>query len=125
MTSHARWALVAGGFLLALATALGALGSHALREHLAPDRLVVYETAVRYQFWHALGLLAIGLTARHVDSILLSWAAGLVLAGIVLFSGTIYAMTFGAPRFLGAITPAGGMSLIVGWLVFAVAVWRS
>lgn len=119
-----RWVLAWGGLLMAAATVLGALGAHALHARLAPDRLQVYETAVRYHFYHALGLLAIGLAARTVDSGLLRWAAILVIAGIVLFSGSLYALTFGAPRMIGVITPIGGVALILGWIVFAVAVVR-
>jgi uncharacterized membrane protein YgdD (TMEM256/DUF423 family) len=119
-----RRTLALAGLLLALATACGAFGAHALKTHLAPDRLQVYETAVRYHFMNALGLLAIGLALRTADSSALRWAAALVVAGIVLFSGSLYALTFGAPRALGAVTPVGGIALIAGWLVFAVAVLR-
>jgi uncharacterized membrane protein YgdD (TMEM256/DUF423 family) len=114
-----RWILATAGVLLAAATIAGALGAHALRDSLSPDRLAIYETAVRYHFYHALGLLAIGLAARGSASSLLRWSAILVIAGIALFSGTLYALTFGAPRLLGAITPLGGVALIAGWLVFA------
>lgn len=119
-----RWILAAGGLLIAAATVLGALGAHALQGRLAPERLQVYETAVRYHFYHALGLLAIGLAARFVGSGLIRPAALLVLCGLVLFSGSLYALTFGAPRLIGVITPVGGVALIAGWIVFAVAVLR-
>jgi uncharacterized membrane protein YgdD (TMEM256/DUF423 family) len=119
-----RRTLALAGLLLALATAFGAFGAHALKAHLAPERLQVYETAVRYHFMNALGLLAIGLALRTAESSALRWAAALVVAGIVLFSGSLYALTFGAPRVLGAVTPVGGIALIAGWLVFAVAVLR-
>jgi uncharacterized membrane protein YgdD (TMEM256/DUF423 family) len=117
--------LAAAGILLALATALGAFGAHALKAQLAPDRLQVYETAVRYHFFHTLGLLGIGVTMRFVDGSPVRWAAVLVLVGVVLFSGSLYALTFGAPRFLGVVTPLGGLALIAGWLCFAAGVWRS
>ncbi|HUN72969.1 MAG TPA: DUF423 domain-containing protein [Steroidobacteraceae bacterium] len=119
-----RWILATGGLLIAAATLLGALGAHELQARLTPERLQVYETAVRYHFFHALGLLAIGVAARFVDSGLLRSAAILVIAGIVLFSGSLYALTFGAPRLTGVITPIGGVALIAGWIVFAVAVLR-
>lgn len=108
-----------------MATAFGAFGAHALKSQLAPDRLQVYETAVRYHFFHALGLLGIGVTMRFMDAGPVRWAAVLVLVGIVLFSGSLYALTFGAPRFLGVVTPLGGLALIAGWLCFAAGVWRS
>jgi uncharacterized membrane protein YgdD (TMEM256/DUF423 family) len=119
-----RRTLAAAGVLLALATALGAFGAHALKTHLPPERLQVYETAVRYHFLNALGLLAIGITLRLLDSGSLRWAAALVVAGILLFSGSLYALTFGAPRAMGLITPFGGLALIAGWLLFAISVWR-
>jgi uncharacterized membrane protein YgdD (TMEM256/DUF423 family) len=120
----ARRTLAIAGALIALATAFGAFGAHALKAHLQADRLQVYETAVRYHFLHSLGLLAIGILLRSIDGELLRWSATLVLTGIILFSGSLYLLTFGAPRFLGAITPIGGLALIAGWSLFAIAVLR-
>ena len=120
----ARKTLAIAGALIALATILGAFGAHALKAHLSQDKLVVYETAVRYHFIHALGLLAMGVLLRSVDGEMLRWSAALVLVGIVLFSGSLYLLTFGAPRFIGIITPLGGLALIAGWVLFAVTVWR-
>lgn len=122
--SRARCTLALAGLLIAAATALGALGAHALQASLPPARLAVYETAVRYHFLHALGLLAIGLLMRSSASRLLAWSARLVIAGVLLFSGSIYAIVFGAPRSLGAITPLGGACLMAGWVLFALAAWR-
>jgi len=116
--------LAIAGFLLALATAFGAFGAHALKAQLSPDRLQVYETAVRYHFFHALGLLGIGVALRSVDVGLVRWGAVLVLVGIVLFSGSLYALTFGAPRPFGIVTPLGGLALIAGWISFAIGAWR-
>ena len=116
----ARKTLALAGALIALATILGAFGAHALKAHLSQDKLAVYETAVRYHFFHALGLLAIGVLMRSVDGELLRWSALLVLVGIIWFSGSLYLLTFGAPRFLGVVTPLGGLALIVGWGMFAV-----
>ena len=116
------------GKLLALATIAGALGAHALHAKLSASQLDVYETAVRYHFFHALGLLGIGLAAQYRPSKLLQFAAALVLAGVLCFSGSLYLLTFGVnfglPLLLGLITPLGGVLLITGWLVFAWAVWR-
>lgn len=120
-----RWILPVAGLLVALATVLGAFGAHALQARLTPERLDVYETAVRYQFYHSLGLLAIGVVARMSPTPLLKWAALLIVFGIVLFSGSIYALSFGAPRALGPITPLGGLALIAGWVLFAVAAVRA
>ena len=120
----ARRTLAIAGALIALATALGAFGAHALKGQLSPDRLQVYETAVRYHFLHCLGLLAIGVLLRSMDGELLRWSALLVLIGVILFSGSLYLLTFGAPRFVGAITPIGGLALIAGWILFAATVLR-
>jgi len=117
--------LAIAGVLLALATVLGAFGAHALKAQLAPERLQVYETGVRYHFFHALGLLGIGLTLRFADTGPVRWAAVLVLVGVVLFSGSLYALTFSAPRFLGIVTPFGGLALIAGWICYAIGMWRS
>lgn len=118
--------LAIAGVLLALATVLGAVGAHALKAQLPPDQLQIYETAVRYHFFHALGLLGIGLTLRFVDTRPVRWAAVLILIGVVLFSGSLYAATFGAPRLVAIVTPPfGGLALIAGWISYAVGMWRS
>ncbi len=119
-----RRTLAIAGLLLALATVLGAFGAHALKAHLTPDRLQVYETGVRYHFFNSLGLLGVGLAMRSVESAWLRGSAILLLAGIVLFSGSLYALTCGAPRVFGAVTPVGGLALIAGWLAFAVCFLR-
>jgi uncharacterized membrane protein YgdD (TMEM256/DUF423 family) len=101
---------------------LGAFGAHALRARLSPELLGAWQTAVQYHAWHALGLLLVGLAGFHVEG---SWtrAAGwLLLAGIVLFSGSLYALALGAPRGLGAVTPLGGAMFILGWTAFAIGV---
>jgi uncharacterized membrane protein YgdD (TMEM256/DUF423 family) len=116
--------LAIAGVLLALATIFGAFGAHELKSQLSPDWLQVYETAVRYHFFHALGLLGIGLTLRFIDVPSVRWAAMLVIVGIVLFSGSLYALTFGAPHLFGIVTPIGGVALIAGWICFAAGVWR-
>jgi uncharacterized membrane protein YgdD (TMEM256/DUF423 family) len=116
--------LAAAGILLALATACGAFGAHALRASLAPERLALWETAVRYQFFQALGLLGVGLAMRTLDGSLLRTAALLIIIGIVLFSGSLYGLALGAPRLLGVLTPAGGLAWIGGWLLFAYGAWR-
>jgi uncharacterized membrane protein YgdD (TMEM256/DUF423 family) len=117
--------LAAGGVLLALATLLGAFGAHALRGELPPDRLSVYLSADRYQFFHSLGLLGIGLAAREMGGALLRWAGALILIGIVLFCGSLYLLSFGAPEVIGLLTPLGGLLLIAGWVAFAAAMWHA
>ena len=121
----ARRALGAAGVLLALATVAGALGAHTLKSHWPAQRLEVYDTAVRYQFYHSLGLLGIGLALRTLDGAPLRAASFLIVAGILVFCGSLYALTLGAPRLIGAVTPIGGLALIAGWLAFAYGIWRS
>lgn len=117
--------LATSGVLLALATLLGAFGAHGLRGELPPDRLSVFLTADRYQFLNSLGLLGVGLAARETDLAVLRWAAALLFIGIVLFCGSLYLLTFGAPQGFGFLTPMGGLLLIAGWVLFAVAMWRT
>ncbi|HYC09490.1 MAG TPA: DUF423 domain-containing protein [Steroidobacteraceae bacterium] len=117
-------ALAAAGVLLAIATACGAFGAHALKAQLPLQRLEIWEVAVRYQFLQALGLLGVGLTLRVLDAAPLRAAAALIVSGVVLFSGSLYALALGAPRALGVLTPLGGLAWIAGWLVFAWGAWQ-
>jgi uncharacterized membrane protein YgdD (TMEM256/DUF423 family) len=117
--------LAASGVLLALATLFGAFGAHVLREELPPERLSVYLSADRYQFFHSLGLLGIGLAARDMEGAPLRWAGALILIGIVLFCGSLYLLSFGASAAVGFLTPLGGLALIAGWVTFAIAMWRA
>jgi uncharacterized membrane protein YgdD (TMEM256/DUF423 family) len=121
-----RWFVVLGGLNGALAVALGAFGAHGLKARLAADALAVYQTGVQYHFYHALGLVLVGLALLHLaDSVLLRWAAWLMLAGIVLFSGSLYALSLSGLRWLGAVTPFGGLAFILAWIIFAVGAARS
>jgi len=125
--------LALAGLLLALATGCGAFGAHALLSQLPPERLQVWDTAVRYHSLQALGLLGVGLTLRLLDggramarpAGLVRAAAVLIVAGVVLFSGSLYALALGAPRALGVLTPLGGLAWIVAWLLFAWGVRRT
>ena len=133
MDAASTRALALAGVLLALATACGAFGAHALKSQLAPERLQLWDTAVRYHFFQALGLLAVALTLRLIDdgtgvpraAAALRAAAVLLAAGVVLFSGSLYALALGAPRVLGVLTPLGGLAWIAAWLLFAWGVWRA
>ena len=125
LPASGRRALVAGALLMAVATAVGAFGAHALHDWLAPDRYAVLQTAVLYQFIHALGLLALGALAARHSGRALRIAADLLLAGVLLFSGSLYLLLCGAPHFLGVLTPVGGLLLMGGWCVAAVALLRA
>jgi uncharacterized membrane protein YgdD (TMEM256/DUF423 family) len=124
MNALARNILVTGGWLMALGIVAGAVGTHALRARLSPDDLGIFETAVRYHIYNALGLLIIGAVALSASPPLLRWSSWLIVAGIVLFSGALYAASLGAPRFIHVLPPLGGLALIAGWILFAVAIWR-
>jgi uncharacterized membrane protein YgdD (TMEM256/DUF423 family) len=111
-----------GALAAALGVALGAFGAHALKARLSADMLAVWQTAVQYHLWHALGLIAIGLLAQHLPaSVPVRVAGWLMLAGIVLFSGSLYALALSGARSLGAIAPFGGACLILAWLVLVFA----
>lgn len=121
----ARVILTVGAMAAFLGVALGAFGAHALRAELSEQLLSTWETAVHYHLVHALGLLVVGLTLLHSGSApMLRWSAGFMLAGMVLFSGSLYLLCLSGVRWLGAITPLGGTALLVAWALFAVAVWR-
>lgn len=112
-------ALVAAGAALAgLAVVLGAFGAHALKSRLGAQSLGWWQTAVEYQMWHALAVLGLGLCG-------LRWTrlpAWMLAGGAIVFSGTLYAMALGAPLWLGAVTPLGGLLMICGWALLA---WRA
>ena len=121
----ARLALVLASFFLFVAVAAGAFGAHALKDRIAPELLAVYQTAVQYHFWHALGLLAIGvMLVQKPDSGALAIAAWLLVAGMVLFSGSLYALAVTGVRGLGAVTPIGGIALLAAWVAMGWAAWR-
>jgi Uncharacterized small membrane protein len=112
--------LVAGAIFMALAVAFGAFGAHALKKVLSPEMLTIYHTGVEYQFYHALGLLIIGVIGFQVKSRFIGWAGILLSVGIILFSGSLYVLALSGIKGLGAITPLGGVSFIAGWICLAV-----
>jgi len=110
-----------GAIVLALAVILGAFGAHGLRERLDAYSMSVYEKAVFYHFIHGLGLLMVSFLPKTgtFSEFATNWVCGLLLAGIVIFSGSLYALAISGNRMLGAITPIGGVSFIAGWLMLA------
>jgi uncharacterized membrane protein YgdD (TMEM256/DUF423 family) len=115
-----NWSALAAG-LLGLAVALGAFGAHGLRERLDPYSMSVYEKAVFYHFVHALGLLIVSLLPRLglLSQSAAAWVSTLLCAGIVIFSGSLYALATSGLRMLGAITPLGGLCFIAAWFLLA------
>jgi uncharacterized membrane protein YgdD (TMEM256/DUF423 family) len=121
----ARRLLTLAALTGALAVMTGAFGAHALKERLTPDLLLVWQTAVQYHLWHVLALGLIGVLAMVLpDSRALRAAGWLMLLGLLLFSGSLYALALTGVRGLGAVTPLGGLAFIAGWLALAWAVWR-
>ena len=116
-----RLFLILGALSAALGVAAGAFGAHALRDKVEPRLLEVFETGARYQMYHAMALVAVGLVASRWPSTLLSTAGWLFVAGTLFFTGSLYAMTFTGIRALGAITPIGGVCFIAGWVCLAIA----
>lgn len=104
-----------------LGVAFGAFGAHGLRAVLPPESKAIYQTAVDYQMWHALGIGLIALFARgQAGAALLHWAGWVMLAGIILFSGSLYLMSITGAKWLGMITPFGGLAFLSAWLMLAV-----
>ncbi len=122
MNPTAKLFLAIGSISGALAVMVGAFGAHGLKDKLSEEMLTVYQTGVQYQFYHTFALLAIGLVALHFESRLLSAASWAMVAGIVIFSGSLYALSLSGVRILGAITPIGGLFFIAGWVLLALAV---
>lgn len=104
-----------------LAVAAGAFGAHALRARLDPGALATFETAARYQMYHALGLAAAAWAAVRWPGPMPHWAGWLFVAGILIFSGSLYLLVFSGVRWLGAVTPLGGVAFLAGWICLALA----
>ena len=108
-----------------LGVAAGAFGAHGLKQPLPTDLLLVFETAVRYQIYHAFGLIAVAFALDRWPGGNFHWAGGLLLAGIILFSGSLYALCLTGIRMLGAITPFGGLCFLAGWALLAWGAWNN
>jgi len=121
----ARRSIAVGALLMLVAVILGAFGAHGLEGRLAAKQLASYQTGVSYHLLHALGLVAVAVIAQvTTPGRLLEWSARLMLLGIACFSGSIYLLTAGAPRALGAVTPVGGLSFTAAWMLLALHVLR-
>lgn len=120
----ARVWLAAGALFGLLAVVAGAAGTHALRDALDADALRVFETAARFQMYHALALLVVGLLAMRRRSLALNVAGSLFALGTLLFSGSLYALALSGVGVLGAVAPVGGVCLMAGWAALAIAALR-
>ncbi|MGY8780250.1 MAG: DUF423 domain-containing protein [Fidelibacterota bacterium] len=117
--------IVFGLFLAALAVTLGAFGAHGLKSKVSPADLAIFETSVRYHMYHALGLILIGILGFHYNFQIIQLPAVLLSIGILLFSGSLYILVFAGLRWMGAITPIGGIALIAGWILLAIRLIKS
>lgn len=119
-----RW-LALGATLAGVAVALGAFGAHGLQGRLSEANLATFDTAARYQMYHSLGLIAVGLFSRSSSSRLLDLSAWAFLVGILLFSGSLYALTLARVTGFGLLAPFGGLAFITGWGLLAAAAVQS
>jgi len=115
-----RFFFSSGAVAACVAVALGAFGAHSLRTKLTPDMLNIFEVAVRYQMYHAFGLIAVAWAATRWPQANLNAAGWCFIAGIVIFSGSLYILSLTGMRWLGAITPIGGLAFLGGW---AILIW--
>ncbi|HEX5055745.1 MAG TPA: DUF423 domain-containing protein [Gammaproteobacteria bacterium] len=122
--------LLAGSCCMMLGVVLGSLGTHVLRGEIAAGALAAFQTGVRYQFYHGLGLMALGFSRavmpenRLLDRRLLQWSGLSMLLGVIVFSGSLYLYAFTGLKIFGLITPLGGSLLMTSWLLFAIAILK-
>jgi uncharacterized membrane protein YgdD (TMEM256/DUF423 family) len=118
--SGAKLFLSIGSLLALAAVVIGAFGAHGLKSRLSPEMLAVYQTGVQYHFYHSLALVLVGLAFFHLpDSAALRASGWLMAAGVLLFSGSLYALALTGEKWLGAVAPVGGTAFILGWGAFA------
>lgn len=119
-----RLFILLGSLSAFVAVGAGAFGAHTLKERLTPEMLAVFETGARYQMYHALALVAVAVASVYLPGRLVKAAGWLFVLGTVIFSGTLYALSMTGLRWLGAITPVGGVCFLAGWLCLAVGACR-
>ena len=109
---------------MALAVVFGAFGAHAVKDMLTPERFDVYRTSVQYHFYHGIGLLIVGVIAFNITNQWIAWSAYSFIAGILIFSGSLYLLTLLDIGWLGAITPIGGIAFILGWIFLFISLTK-
>ncbi|MCI1006941.1 MULTISPECIES: DUF423 domain-containing protein [unclassified Herbaspirillum] len=120
-----RTLIAAGALNMFVAVGCGAFGAHGLKKMISAEMLAIWHTAVTYQVMHALGMIAVALLMPRMAGTALTWAGRLMLAGIVIFSGSLYLLALTGTRILGAITPLGGVAFLAAWLLVAWAALKS
>ncbi|MDH3310989.1 MAG: DUF423 domain-containing protein [Gammaproteobacteria bacterium] len=122
----AKLFLILGSINAALVVMLGAFGAHGLKARITTEMLTLFQTGVHYHLFHSLGLLVVGVVAvQIVDSVFLKWAGWLMLAGIFLFSGSLYLVSVVGIRWMGMVTPFGGLAFIAAWILFLIAIIKA
>ena len=116
--------IIIGVILAGIAVILGAFGAHGLKNKITVDYLTIYETGVKYHFYHALGIIMVGLASFHFPTAPFHISCLFFAFGILLFSGSLYVLSITGIKWLGAITPLGGLSFILGWFLTAVFIWK-
>ena len=117
-----KFFLFLGSVNMFLVVVLGAFGAHGLKERLSPEMMAAYQTGIQYHFYHAAGLLIVGILSFFLQmSSLIRWSGFLMVVGIVIFPGTLYLLSVTGLRWLGAITPVGGTAFVVAWFLLAMA----
>ena len=120
-----KFVLIIASVLAGLSVVLGAFAAHGLKNRLEENLLNAFQTGVNYQMLHALALILIYLLARALPHTMWNWSAGFMIAGIVCFSGSLYALALTGIKWFGPITPLGGLFFIVGWVFFTAAAIQS
>jgi len=117
--------IIIGCLLSGIAILFGAFGAHALKSKVTPEDLLIFETGVRYQIYHSIGLILIGILGFNLSLDILELPANLFISGIIIFSGSLYLLVLTNIRWLGAITPLGGLCFIIGWCLLAFNIYKS
>lgn len=125
MNAISKRFLIMACLLMATAVSLGAFGAHGLKKIITPEMLAIYQTAVQYQFYHALGLLGVAFIAHVNSTKLVNMAGNLMFIGVMIFSGSLYLLVILNIKWLGAITPIGGVLMVISWVLLAWSVFRS
>lgn len=125
MNSISKRFLVLGTLLMGLAVCFGAFGAHGLKQIVTPERLAVFQTGVQYQFYHALGLCIVAFIAHIEPKKMVNIAGNLMLTGVLIFSFSLYLLVILDISWLGAITPIGGILMVISWLILCVSVFKT
>ncbi len=117
--------MIMGAVLAALAVAFGAFGAHGLKSRISPDDFTIFETAVKYHMIHALALMILGIIGFHYPDKVVQLPAYVMMLGIFVFSGSLYTLVMAGIRWMGAVTPIGGLALIISWILLAFNLYKS